>query len=137
MDFLKIERLLKSITSSGSSLSSFANKGRSYRFIMQMAAEKCSAPVNVSDSQLFSFLENVNEKKLNETEKLIHKKHVDALQKRLDTYKDPSTGYTVITRLQHLKRGSCCGNACRHCPFNHKAVAADKPIKTFNTAFYS
>ena len=38
------------------------------------------------------------------------------------TYRDPATGYTVFTRLAHLKRGKCCGSACRHCPYGHEAV---------------
>ncbi|MDN3659336.1 DUF5522 domain-containing protein [Ferruginibacter paludis] len=25
----------------------------------------------------------------------------------------------VFTANYHLQRGSCCGNGCRHCPFNH------------------
>jgi hypothetical protein len=35
------------------------------------------------------------------------------------TYKDPATGYNVFTKSSHLKRGKCCGSACRHCPFDH------------------
>ena len=26
-------------------------------------------------------------------------------------------GIYVFTKEFHLKRGSCCGNGCRHCPF--------------------
>lgn len=26
-------------------------------------------------------------------------------------------GYHVFSRWHHLKRGSCCGNGCRHCPY--------------------
>ncbi|XP_044532234.1 uncharacterized protein C1orf53 homolog [Gracilinanus agilis] len=29
-------------------------------------------------------------------------------------YVDPTTGYLVLTKVAHLKRGSCCGSACRH-----------------------
>ncbi|MDE3246380.1 MAG: hypothetical protein KGN80_09850 [Acidobacteriota bacterium] len=25
--------------------------------------------------------------------------------------------YMVFTELHHLRRGSCCGSRCRHCPF--------------------
>jgi SAM-dependent methyltransferase len=32
-------------------------------------------------------------------------------------------GLMVFTEVYHLKRGSCCGNACRHCPYDHVAVA--------------
>lgn len=27
-------------------------------------------------------------------------------------------GFMVFTRQYHLKRGSCCKNKCRHCPWN-------------------
>ncbi|HEX6773634.1 MAG TPA: DUF5522 domain-containing protein [Acidobacteriaceae bacterium] len=30
--------------------------------------------------------------------------------------------YMVFTEAWHLKRGYCCGSACRHCPFNHENV---------------
>ncbi|WP_188630837.1 DUF5522 domain-containing protein [Oceanisphaera marina] len=26
-------------------------------------------------------------------------------------------GYSVFTAAFHLKRGYCCGNGCRHCPY--------------------
>jgi hypothetical protein len=28
----------------------------------------------------------------------------------------------VLTAAFHLKRGKCCGNGCRHCPYEHIAV---------------
>ena len=28
-------------------------------------------------------------------------------------------GYMVFTEAYHLAHGNCCGNACRHCPYNH------------------
>ena len=33
-----------------------------------------------------------------------------------DFYQDES-GRIVFTAAYHLKRGSCCGNGCRHCPY--------------------
>ena len=36
-----------------------------------------------------------------------------------DTYIDPASGYQVLTSQAHLKRGTCCGNVCRHCPFEY------------------
>ena len=27
-------------------------------------------------------------------------------------------GYKVMTENYHLKRGYCCNNKCRHCPYN-------------------
>ena len=45
--------------------------------------------------------------------------HRLACQQEKDTYIDPTTGYQVLTRQAHLRRGNCCGNSCRHCPYGH------------------
>ena len=37
-------------------------------------------------------------------------------------YIDPETGFRVLTEVLHLGRGTCCGNACRHCPYGHFLV---------------
>ncbi|MBQ4862311.1 hypothetical protein J8L98_11485 [Pseudoalteromonas sp. MMG013] len=31
---------------------------------------------------------------------------------------DIENGLMVMTRWAHLKRGKCCSNGCRHCPFS-------------------
>jgi hypothetical protein len=31
-------------------------------------------------------------------------------------------GAWVLSRWFHLKRGSCCGQGCRHCPYGHVNV---------------
>lgn len=31
-------------------------------------------------------------------------------------------GRFILTERFHLRRGHCCGNGCRHCPFDHEAV---------------
>ena len=31
-------------------------------------------------------------------------------------------GLVVFTSAYHLKRGKCCGSACRHCPYNYENV---------------
>ncbi|GAB5586084.1 hypothetical protein Unana1_00984 [Umbelopsis nana] len=49
------------------------------------------------------------------------------LDENAKTYIDPATGYTVMTELSHLSRGFCCGNACRHCPYNK--INVGKPAK--------
>ncbi|HEY5439426.1 MAG TPA: DUF5522 domain-containing protein [Acidimicrobiales bacterium] len=33
------------------------------------------------------------------------------------SYRDPSTGLTVLTVATHLARGTCCDSGCRHCPY--------------------
>ena len=32
-------------------------------------------------------------------------------------YLDPRTGLFVITAAEHVRRGHCCANDCRHCPY--------------------
>ncbi|EJK58955.1 hypothetical protein THAOC_20883 [Thalassiosira oceanica] len=43
--------------------------------------------------------------------------HRNAILEKRKSYTDPPTGFTVFTELAHLKRGVCCGNMCRHCPY--------------------
>ena len=31
-------------------------------------------------------------------------------------------GYIVLTEKYHLDRGNCCGNGCRHCPYDYLNV---------------
>lgn len=47
------------------------------------------------------------------------------------TYIDPESGYTVFTAVGLRKRGKCCGNGCRHCPYGHMNVK--DPIRKRNT----
>lgn len=47
--------------------------------------------------------------------------HRHAVLKAKDTYIDPASGYSVFTQ-RYLKRRTCCGNGCRHCPYGHKNV---------------
>lgn len=42
----------------------------------------------------------------------------EALVEGRDYYMDGP--YLVFTREYHLRRGSCCQSACRHCPWNYK-----------------
>ena len=42
-------------------------------------------------------------------------------------YKDQD-GKWVFTAAYHKERGYCCGNACRHCPYQYEAVP--EPVKT-------
>jgi hypothetical protein len=48
--------------------------------------------------------------------------HRQACQAGLTHYEDPETGFLVMTELAHRRRGYCCGNACRHCPYGHVNV---------------
>ena len=35
-------------------------------------------------------------------------------------------GLVVFTAKYLLERGYCCGNGCRHCPYNYEAVPEPK-----------
>jgi hypothetical protein len=35
-------------------------------------------------------------------------------------------GYIVLTEKYHLNKGFCCGNGCKHCPYNYEAVPEPK-----------
>jgi cob(I)alamin adenosyltransferase len=48
--------------------------------------------------------------------------HRIAVEQGSTTYIDPDTGFTVFTKLAHQRRGFCCGNMCRHCPYDHVNV---------------
>ncbi len=37
-------------------------------------------------------------------------------------------GYLVFTEHYHLKKGFCCGNGCRHCPYQFENVP--EPLRT-------
>lgn len=39
------------------------------------------------------------------------------------------TGLIVLTGKYHLERGYCCGQGCKHCPFNYEAVPEPKKTK--------
>ena len=43
----------------------------------------------------------------------------------IDYYIDEG-GLLVFTAWYHLKRGSCCGSGCRHCPYDHVNVPGQK-----------
>jgi hypothetical protein len=47
------------------------------------------------------------------------------LQEGLDYYLNEQ-GFVVLTERYHLARGYCCGNGCRHCPFQYEAVPEPK-----------
>lgn len=51
--------------------------------------------------------------------------HQRAIQEGDRTYIDPETGFMVFTELQHLQRGTCCGNKCRHCPYGWTNVKGE------------
>jgi hypothetical protein len=44
--------------------------------------------------------------------------HAIAVASGRDFYSDPDTGLMVMTALYLKNRGYCCGNICRHCPYD-------------------
>ncbi|EFJ53119.1 hypothetical protein VOLCADRAFT_37723, partial [Volvox carteri f. nagariensis] len=48
--------------------------------------------------------------------------HATACESGKTSYDDPETGYMVFTQLALAKRGYCCANRCRHCPWGHMRV---------------
>lgn len=44
-------------------------------------------------------------------------------------------GYIVLTAKYHLDRGHCCGNGCRHCPYDHINVPGHQSGEAFTTPF--
>ena len=53
--------------------------------------------------------------------------HQQAIDQGSNKYIDPATGFTVFTELLQLKRGNCCGNKCRHCPYGWDQVPGAPP----------
>lgn len=47
----------------------------------------------------------------------ILKLHSQAIESNLDEYKDPKSGFQVLTAKFHSNRGFCCDQMCRHCPY--------------------
>lgn len=49
---------------------------------------------------------------------LAMRRHEEACKLKKDGYLDPDTGAYVFTEYYLKSRGFCCGNGCRHCPYN-------------------
>jgi hypothetical protein len=41
-------------------------------------------------------------------------------------------GFVVLTEKYHLKKGYCCGNGCKHCPYLFEAVPEPKRTYLLN-----
>ncbi|MFM7135674.1 MAG: DUF5522 domain-containing protein [Planctomycetota bacterium] len=44
-------------------------------------------------------------------------------------YLEPG-GVVVFTAAYHLKRGSCCGSGCRHCPYHPRHVEGNQVVQS-------
>jgi hypothetical protein len=38
-------------------------------------------------------------------------------------------GYVVFTEMYHLQQGNCCGNGCKHCPYDFENVPEAKRLE--------
>lgn len=74
---------------------------------------------------------------LTSEERTVYMAHLRAVKLRKLDYKCPLTGFKVMTVSKLLLNKSCCGNACRHCPYEHENVPKDiKGSKIWNGAYY-
>jgi len=48
----------------------------------------------------------------------IEKLHTATCDRKENGYKDPKTGFYVLSAYYLKNRGHCCGAGCRHCPFS-------------------
>lgn len=103
------------------------------KFHIRFFSTESASPDRCTD---MTWEESVDYSRLSPLEREIHKRHKEAVMEKQFFYIDPCTGYQVMSRYAHLKRGDCCGNACRHCPYQHKRVADDEKKMIFNSAFY-
>ncbi|XP_060069882.1 uncharacterized protein LOC132549914 [Ylistrum balloti] len=78
----------------------------------------------------------VDYRRLSPKEQKIHDCHKRAVMEQEELYQDPYADKWVMTRYAHLKRGKCCGSACRHCPYQHRKVTDDTKEMICNSAFY-
>lgn len=56
-------------------------------------------------------------KSMSDIFKGINQLHSEKLVVGQDYYIE--NGLWVFTEKYHLKKGICCGNKCKHCPYNH------------------
>ena len=54
---------------------------------------------------------------LNSDNETLEKWPIKILKEDVHYYME--NNYMVFTELYHKARGNCCGNSCRHCPFDY------------------
>lgn len=58
--------------------------------------------------------------------------HKEDFIEGVDFYYEES-GLMVLTKKYHLERGYCCGNGCKHCPYNYINVPGPARKKLLET----
>jgi len=81
--------------------------------------------------------QKVEKQNLSDSYLEIYELHKEAVNSFKFTYIDPPTGLKVLTTYRHFLKMKCCGNACRHCIYDHEAVEKErKDQRMFNSAFW-
>ncbi|KAL3098433.1 hypothetical protein niasHS_003786 [Heterodera schachtii] len=76
--------------------------------------------------------------KMTSQERRILTAHLRAIRDRKLSYKCPETAQPVKSLSQLLFHGKCCGEGCRHCPYELEAcVEKKKRSLIWNGAFYT
>lgn len=66
-----------------------------------------------------------------------HFRHIASLRKGQTQYIDPVTGYTVFNEYFHVLRGRCCGNICRHCPYDYVGVISEDTAESRGNPYFT
>ena len=61
-------------------------------------------------------------------EELYIKEYINPLHRSGDSYWQD--GKMVMTEEYHIKRGSCCGSRCKHCPFWPQHLKLNKELRS-------
>lgn len=77
--------------------------------------EKASAGSAPSGSEASAA--STKNKPVKKFDESIEKAHQAAMTAGETNYRDPKTGYKVLTESFLKSRGSCCQSGCRHCPY--------------------
>lgn len=58
---------------------------------------------------------------------------------QLEKYKDYylENDRVIFTTDFHLRRGSCCGNGCRHCPYTKPNVRGNTKLQEHDTRHFN
>lgn len=51
------------------------------------------------------------------------------LEEKRDFYVDSQTGLIILTANYHEKRGYCCGNGCKECPYYPRHIKGNTELK--------
>lgn len=51
------------------------------------------------------------------------------LTEGIDYYLDSDSGLIVLTSEYHEKRGYCCGNSCKNCPYYPRHIKGNTELK--------